>query len=123
MDIIWTDYSAIGWDEDKQVYFKTQDNYYPQYIKIAKDSEAMETEFCHELGHILLAHLDKFSWNRYENDLRYQVKIELMASRLAKSYCKAKYWKEEKVIKVLRKYADRAGVEINWNKFKIIEWR
>ena len=121
MEIIWTNQSAVGWTNSKQAYFKTQDNEYPQYIKINKDSNTMEAELCHEIGHILLAYLGKFSWNRYEMDLKYRFKVELMASRIAKSFCKAKYWDEKRMIRALKKYADSCGVEINWNKFKIIK--
>jgi len=69
------------------------------------------TTICHELGHILLRRLGKHNAQAYylgqlgRHEFRYKLlRIEVMATRIAKSICKPDLWDEKFAMKSLLTY-------------------
>lgn len=116
MKIINGTYSSVRWNDESTCYFKTRDKVYPQYLQINYSSSCWQQEFCHELGHILLATLGRFSLEKYKNNPRYKIRIEMLAHRLGKSFCKPKYWNDQISIRCLQNYMDFYSMKYNSKK-------
>ena len=71
--------------------------------------------FTHEIGHVLSSGKEKKNLSPHE-DLRY----EMVAWRLAKSFTKAIYWDELYAIKCLKSYADKYGIFFDTSRLKIL---
>ena len=100
--------------------FKTKDNVYAEEIIIDKnDPHSWRMAFCHELGHVLsLKRIESQEWfDEYDIE---NLRDEIIAWRLAKSFCKPKYWKEEQAVSAIKKWAEFTGIKVNWEKFKLI---
>lgn len=93
--------------------FKSKDGFVPTHIVMGTSNNS-KMALAHEIGHILTA---KYH-NLNSKDMEY-FRVEVMAWRVAKSFIKPSYWKEEYAISSLATYACR---KINWKKFRIIEW-
>lgn len=83
---------------------------------------------CHELAHVLHgAFPQRFNihFGSYiDIDPMKDFKCEILAERLAKSFCKPQYWDEAETIRGLRKFWKRTKPKnrrIFWRKFKIVE--
>jgi len=67
---------------------------------------------CHEIGHILLG------WSRSGGIG--QIRCELLAWRIAKTFCKDEYWNEDEAIGCLQTYFDYHRYNHDASKLKII---
>jgi hypothetical protein len=124
--------SNTYWDKaknKKSEEFRSKDNYIPQEICLAKNNH-LPMAACHELSHILIA--DRFKLKEtflYHDDLRrisQQIALktfcnELTAWRLAKSFCKPRYWDERRAVRCVKSYAGAFSrlLKIHWNKLRI----
>jgi len=90
----------------------------PILITIGKQDKYWKQAFCHEIAHALST---KYKTKLVRDDTPYEtMKHELLAWRLAKSFCKAKYWNEKEAISCLRGYAISLCYKIDISKLKII---
>jgi len=78
------------------------------------DTEAMSLG--HEVGHVLLVRKSNMTSKTGMEDLR----CEIEAWRVAKSFMKKKYWREKEAISSIKEYADFYNIKVNWRKFRII---
>jgi len=82
-------------------YSIDSDNGYPEHIHIDynKEHPHWEMSLCHEWAHLLLVITGKHPKSVWKNDGLQTplsvIKQELMAWRLAKSFCNPEYWSEE----------------------------
>lgn len=97
--------------------FKSKNDVPISYIIINKNSRNWQLELCHELGHVLLS--SRF-YSLYISAKMDVIREEVMAWRLAKSYCKPKFWDDTLARLYLKTYFDNFKIKINWNKFKFI---
>jgi len=92
-------------------------------ITINKDSPTWRMDYCHEVAHVLTA--AKFEtihpWFANHKELIQTFKWEVVAWRLAKSFCKKKYWTEARAILGLQSYAKQIHMKIDWKKFRTTE--
>ena len=84
--------------------FKSKDGEVIRRIIVDLDNEAWRMIYCHELAHVLTLH--KFDSDEYIYDFRKALRTEITAWRLAKSFCKKKYWNEKVAIECLLCYAE-----------------
>jgi len=119
--------SVTKWDYGRQTVrgrrrkFKSKDSWYATAMLIDKSRDGWETEYTHEIAHLLLC--KKTKCQDYEfGPAIHKFRIELMANRVAKSFCKDKYWNEENVFLALWLHAAEAGInyKIRWDRMKII---
>lgn len=71
----------------------------PERIEIDIVSPCWQMCFCHEIAHVLLGYPENYTTNhvaKYQN--------ECDAWRLAKSFCKSKYWNEKEALHCLETY-------------------
>ena len=108
--------SCVGWEDEGETAFKSIDGLSPSYLHVNRDSPHWQMELCHELGHIYLS--KSFSMRRYNEWNHYAMRIEMMAHRLAKSFCKPKYWSDKVAIEMLTDYANSLGIAVNVDKLK-----
>ena len=103
--------------------FITKDGYGVVSININKNSLTWRMEYCHELAHVLTVSKAETvnPWWADIKEWKQQFKWEVMAWRIAKSFCKEEYWKEGRAVRALKSYAKQACIKIDWTKFKIIE--
>lgn len=120
MEYILSTYSAVDWG------LRTNRSRIPDAIIINKrKGNNWQMSFCHEIGHVLL--------NQYMRDVniavprsticsslyivyhvnRYTLIDEVLAWRLAKSYCKSKYWNEKVALESLGTYWTNGVFESN----------
>jgi len=84
--------------------FKSKDGEVAKGIVVNLDSKAWQMEFTHELAHVLTLHtLDS---DEYIYNFRKSLRAEVIAWRLAKSFCKKQYWKEATAIESLINYTE-----------------
>jgi len=91
-------------------------------ITINKDSPAWWMDYCHEVAHALTA--SRFNLSGlfgFTADLRGTFQWEVIAWRLAKSFCKEKYWNEARAIHCLKGHAKGLLIKVDWTRFKLIE--
>jgi len=101
--------------------FRTKDGEVARGIVIDLDSKAWRMDYCHDVAHLLTLHL--LNSNEYIDVSLKTMRIELTAWRIAKSYCKKRYWNEEESMKSLLTYIDdmpRQRQFINVSKLKKI---
>jgi len=84
--------------------FRTKDGEVARGIVIDLDSKAWQAEYCHDIAHLLTLHL--LDSNEYIDVSLKTIRAELISWRLAKSYCKDKYWDEKEAMKSLLTYID-----------------
>jgi len=84
--------------------FRTKDGEVAKEIIANLDSKAWQMEYCHDIAHLLTLHL--LNSNEYIDVSLKAIRAELTAWRLAKSYCKDKYWDEKEAMKSLLTYID-----------------
>jgi len=84
--------------------FKTKDGEVAKEIIVNLDSKAWQMEYCHDVAHILTLHL--LDSNEYIDVSLKTIRTEVTTWRLAKSYCKKKYWNEQEAMKSLLTYID-----------------
>jgi hypothetical protein len=79
-----------------------------QYIRlnIAQNEKQKEMILCHELAHVLLCRQDNGDLDGLP-----VIRAEVMAWRLARSFCKPQYWDDSKVIENIVTYIQD---EDNW---------
>ena len=119
MKIEYSNSSYCSWDtlgDASQTPFKSKEGCSVMSINVNKESKHWQMEFCHEMGHILL--VKEFSIERYNYSPSYKVRIEMMAHRIAKSICKARYWNEEHAITMLKTYFKDYDILVNMDKFR-----
>jgi len=101
-------YNTLFYADNK----KLKDEYIPIQLVLDQKKFCWEMSFCHELGHALSSKMDDFYNNEFKEELR--------AWRLAKSFCKPKYWNEQEAIKMLLTYRYNAPAWLSTDKLRII---
>jgi len=94
-----------------------------KHIKCGKKEKNWRMALLHEIGHILSGH---FVIGRYciidsLMDL-HNIREEVIAWRIAKSFCKEEYWNEKFAKSCIKGYVDNSirHIKIDFNKLKII---
>lgn len=105
-------------------YLVSKDGYIPKKISNGMGENVeykrnWKMSFLHELGHIYLMH----RFNKYQECIfpMTTFRDEIMSWRIAKSIMKPKLWTEEHAIRLLKEYAIYYNINVNWDKFKLIE--
>ena len=99
------EYSCVNWEKNS--------------ITIGKGYKYWKMGFCHELAHTYQGFNAKIK--KIRKDAGKQLFIrELHAWRMAKTFCKSKFWNESNVKSCLKNYAIMCNININLNKLKII---
>jgi len=109
--IIFYDYTSL----DVKCSFLSKDSYPILIIKVNKAFKFWQMRWCHELGHCYF--IDKTLARKVT--VSQIIRWEVMAWRLAKSFCKPKFWNDKEVIQSLKTYKPY-NYMINWKKFRII---
>ena len=68
-------------------------------IEIDRKSRYWKMVFCHEIAHVLIGYPEE-----YRSDIAVRFENELLAWRLAKSFCKPELWNEDFALKCLETY-------------------
>lgn len=92
---------------------QTGDAHYA-YMTVGTATPYWRMGLCHEIAHCLCSTLEKY------HETKYVLRREIIAWRISKSFCKAKYWNEERAKKGLKSYAKNWGIKVNWDKLRII---
>lgn len=103
--------------------FITKNGYYPYLITINKDRTIWRMEYCHEIAHVMTASAFVYSHPFFgpRRDYPQMFRWETVSWKLAKSFCKKKYWNGAYAIHSLKDYAKDLLVKVDWKRFKIIE--
>ncbi len=102
------------------IYYREEGFRYnrPLRIEIGQKDRWWYQAFCHELGHAYTT-LNKIKKVKDETPHE-SMKVELLAWRFAKSFCKKKYWSEKEALRCLEAYATGFNYKVNVSKLKII---
>ena len=92
------------------------EKYGAEEMVINKSDPKWELAFCHELGHVLDHLLKPNTCSSSVEKFRQEVR----AWRIAKTFCKDKYWDEDDAIYTIRVWAEFVGIKVNWDKFKVV---
>jgi len=94
-----------------------QGKYRAKEIVVNKSDPHWKMAFCHELGHAL----DHTIKGRGIFDPPIiELRAEIKAWRIAKTFCKDKYWDEDDAIYTIRVWAEFVEIKVNWDKFKVV---
>jgi len=102
--------------------FCTKNNKQAYLITVGKGSPTWQMDFCHEVAHALTT--SRFNLSGifgFNADHRGTFRWEVVSWRLAKSFCKEKYWNEARALRALKGYAKALLIKVDWKKFKLIE--
>jgi hypothetical protein len=121
--------------------FYSKDGWRATEIRVSVGDSYSEIAYCHEIGHILTAHRFKFAEfearELLDTDIARKTNLipaglmrslavklfrsEVIAWRVAKTFCKEKYWDDEVAISSLKTFEDTKDLpQIHWEKLKII---
>lgn len=87
--------------------FITRDGFQYYRLCVDKNSQYRAMFCCHELGHVLLCRTERVG----KRDPLSIVKSEIMAWRLAMSFCQPRYWNEQEAKESIRAHFE--GLD-NW---------
>ena len=97
-----------------------------EYIQWGQDHKTPEMALAHEIAHILIIIKRKRIVNPETDTDTRVIREELMAWRLAKTFCKRKYWDDEQALKSFLTYVDNPKTEKSikkrMKKIGIIPW-
>ena len=112
--------SWVNWENTDGIHFsRVNSKWRAKDMVVNRNHRGWRMHFVHELGHVLDQRLDLDERSRLSVS-EGMLRSEVRAWRIARSFCKEKYWDNDEAIRCLESYANRLDININWDKFKII---
>jgi len=108
--------------------FVSKDGSSATSIELNINDPEWRMSYCHEVGHLLTAHRFRVgvaselaAYIGTKKERWHLFRWEVAAWRVAKSFCKGRYWNEYQALRCLKIYAEAYRIKIDWSKFQLIE--